>query len=60
MQLTRVKYKGEYYNVTKPRADGWTYTCEAWKDQTGRKVKSGELLRKLATAYYNRQKEGNA
>lgn len=51
--MKTVMYKGERYTVSVPRPieDG-LHTCDAWKQRTGKEVKSADMLDKLGKAWF--------
>lgn len=55
----KLRYKGEYYIITKPTRENGEYTCRAWNYRTGREVTCRDTLRGIAFAYFNGRKRSN-
>lgn len=46
--MKQLKYKGELYSACAPRPiGGGRYTCDAWKQRSGRVVKNHDVLNAL-------------
>ena len=53
MWMKTVKYKGDLYTVSVPRPIGdGMHTCDAWKQRTGKEIKSAEMLNALSKAWF--------
>jgi len=51
--MKTVMYKGDRYTVSVPRLIGADlHTCDAWKQRTGKEVKSADMLDKLGKAWF--------
>jgi hypothetical protein len=58
--VKQLKYKGDLYNACAPRHIGNSrYTCDAWKQRTGKVVKDHNVLNALGWMLI-RGKEKNA
>jgi len=51
--MKTLKYKGELYTCSVPRPiGGGMYTCDAWKQKTGREIKNPETLNALRKVWF--------
>lgn len=45
--MKQLKFEGELYNACGPRRINGKYTCDAWKQKTGRVVRNFRVLNAL-------------
>jgi len=51
--MKTLKYKGELYTCSVPRPIGdGMYTCDAWKQRTGREIKNADTLNALGKVWF--------
>lgn len=53
----KIRYKGEYYIATEPVAKDGRYTCQAWKNRTGKEVTDETILRGIAEKILYRRRK---